>query len=565
MIDEGATHCANCGTRLIFSEDESIEEEIPGEKILEEEAIPKKRGSRRAKKEDEETGESLRELEVIAEGERPVDEDEVEIQLEEEGEQDTPVDESADSLIDESSSFAELRPEFEDLSDMGAETEVERQSPDDHPDQLRSENRDDFSTTEKKSDDFLEGETEDDEIRVEEDGGAGGIEEPESGSDLEDDEYLLDEIEEEDQSDLTPPSIEFSENGEEEDLIELQEESEFDDLDIDQIDMDEESSFDDPGEIPVEEESRDADGYEDGNEEVEEELTSGEAEDDFFRYEDIEEEPQEENELPAESLEELKEGGESPVQDFGESDFPFDREPSKALPEEPYKRTHTQDKIAESEGPSEKPEDDVGLQEERARPPDYKTGEQLNIFDPMEKEKEDIERFLESLKKDRRSRVPDPETGELPPWAAEIKQEEQMAEEMLETEQEESLFSDEPPKGYEEEEPLEEEAEQPSPPPVQQKIYTETGGSDLFEDITKKAPVLPWIKSRLVDLVFVSLLWISALFGASLILGVSFLNIISSSIWIVVGFYLILMIQYFFLFGFFLGSTLGSRLFSQKD
>ena len=36
IIDEGAEYCSNCGTQLLFPEDESIDEEIPGENIEEE-------------------------------------------------------------------------------------------------------------------------------------------------------------------------------------------------------------------------------------------------------------------------------------------------------------------------------------------------------------------------------------------------------------------------------------------------------------------------------------------------------------------------------------------------
>ncbi|MGZ5480235.1 MAG: zinc-ribbon domain-containing protein, partial [Candidatus Aminicenantales bacterium] len=35
IIDENDKYCNNCGTQLLFSEDEEIEEEIPGEKIIE--------------------------------------------------------------------------------------------------------------------------------------------------------------------------------------------------------------------------------------------------------------------------------------------------------------------------------------------------------------------------------------------------------------------------------------------------------------------------------------------------------------------------------------------------
>jgi hypothetical protein len=34
IIDEGSEYCSNCGTQLIFPEDEFVEEEIPGEKVI---------------------------------------------------------------------------------------------------------------------------------------------------------------------------------------------------------------------------------------------------------------------------------------------------------------------------------------------------------------------------------------------------------------------------------------------------------------------------------------------------------------------------------------------------
>jgi hypothetical protein len=38
IIEEGAEYCSNCGTQLLFPEDELIEEEIPGEKVIEDES-----------------------------------------------------------------------------------------------------------------------------------------------------------------------------------------------------------------------------------------------------------------------------------------------------------------------------------------------------------------------------------------------------------------------------------------------------------------------------------------------------------------------------------------------
>src|SRR5512136_3033613 len=41
IIDENDKYCNNCGTQLLFSEDEDIDEEIPGEKIIEAEVEEK--------------------------------------------------------------------------------------------------------------------------------------------------------------------------------------------------------------------------------------------------------------------------------------------------------------------------------------------------------------------------------------------------------------------------------------------------------------------------------------------------------------------------------------------
>ena len=41
IIDEHDKYCNNCGTQLLFSEDDEIEEEIPGEKIVDAEVEEK--------------------------------------------------------------------------------------------------------------------------------------------------------------------------------------------------------------------------------------------------------------------------------------------------------------------------------------------------------------------------------------------------------------------------------------------------------------------------------------------------------------------------------------------
>ncbi len=59
IIDEGAEYCSNCGTQLLFPEDEYVHEEVPGEKMVEEEDSEeenlkeRKSSSRKRKKEKE--------------------------------------------------------------------------------------------------------------------------------------------------------------------------------------------------------------------------------------------------------------------------------------------------------------------------------------------------------------------------------------------------------------------------------------------------------------------------------------------------------------------------------
>src|SRR5512135_3941934 len=70
IIDEADKYCNNCGTQLLFTEDEEVEEEIPGEKIIEAEVEEKdytvdepesEKRSGRAKGLDEEIDEDLKE------------------------------------------------------------------------------------------------------------------------------------------------------------------------------------------------------------------------------------------------------------------------------------------------------------------------------------------------------------------------------------------------------------------------------------------------------------------------------------------------------------------------
>src|SRR3990170_26988 len=73
IIDEQDKYCNNCGTQLLFPEDEFIEEQIPGDKIVDEDVAEKE--------EEEEKDDDSEELEEPEE-EKEEDEEEAEEELE---------------------------------------------------------------------------------------------------------------------------------------------------------------------------------------------------------------------------------------------------------------------------------------------------------------------------------------------------------------------------------------------------------------------------------------------------------------------------------------------------
>ena len=272
------------------------------------------------------------------------------------------------------------------------------------------------------------------------------------------------------------------------------------------------------------------------------------------------------------------------------------------------------EELENPEEPDKSPDDEA--------PEEYLAGDQMSIFDPVEKEKDDIERFLQSLRKERRGRKPEiPETGtDLPPWAKQIQEEEQAdaglkGESFLPQEKIEDGFKDveedvnipipdivgpekEPESpvdvdtstGLEwdaaELEPLTEEAQadgmlfdMETPPVMEEDDFSvedeveevKTAAVDkrerLFEMETSSGGgwLSRWIKGRIVDVLLVGSVWFLALILASFVLKKTVLQLIGPSAPTVLLFFGVLVIVYFFLFYFFLGSTLGDRLFPRKD
>src|SRR4030043_248983 len=73
------------------------------------------------------------------------------------------------------------------------------------------------------------------------------------------------------------------------------------------------------------------------------------------------------------------------------------------------------------------------------------------------------------------------------------------------------------------------------------------------------------LRSKLVDVVFITALWALSLWLLAQVIGVPFFRIIVGSPVPVLAFYFILLLLYFFLFLYFLGETLGDHYFSGED
>jgi len=129
IIDEGSEYCSNCGTQLLFPEDENIDEEIPGEKIVEEDVSeednPKKKISSSGKQKKKQEQQELEPVGSEEESE-PVAEEEIE----EEAEFEHVEEEAEEEILEEESDGEEIirEPGMEEES-PDEEKPIEEDSP----------------------------------------------------------------------------------------------------------------------------------------------------------------------------------------------------------------------------------------------------------------------------------------------------------------------------------------------------------------------------------------------------------------------------------------------------
>lgn len=95
--------------------------------------------------------------------------------------------------------------------------------------------------------------------------------------------------------------------------------------------------------------------------------------------------------------------------------------------------------------------------------------------------------------------------------------------------------------------------------------FEQEEAEQLREEKSRSRPFLNWLKAKIFDLLFVGLLWFIAFVLAARIVAQPFLALIGASAYQAGAFFLLLFGGYLFLFRFFIGETLGDRLFSPGD
>lgn len=96
----------------------------------------------------------------------------------------------------------------------------------------------------------------------------------------------------------------------------------------------------------------------------------------------------------------------------------------------------------------------------------------------------------------------------------------------------------------------------------------EEGQEEEEEEVKERPtsrPFKTWLKARFFDLFFIGLIWMTTFLLAARVAAASFFDLLAVSPLQAVALFLIFFVGYLFLFRFFIGETLGDRLFSSTD
>jgi hypothetical protein len=343
---------------------------------------------------------------------------------------------------------------------------------------------------------------------------------------------------------------------------------------------------------------------EEQEEELEEEEKPGKTESVEEKVEEDEEEEEieeEEEEDKDDDSEELGERVEEKEEDEEEAEEEFEPEAGEEELEEeeeiekPAEEIRTEElapKRVQVDDPQKKYE--VSIEEDELV---FKTKELDNLTGTVDEGKEKLEEFLSSFQKKKAKAVTPHEVPalfqegeepastteeELPPWASGMKEAAPPSgdlEKREETETTGAIESETTPTSPEWTTDsgigIPEKVTQAALPfgdtSVPATGEEKEGGAEEEEkegagtEIRRRAGFSLKLKSKLVDLVFITALWLITLWFTAQVIGVSFLRLIVGSPVPVLAFYFILLLLYFFLFLYFLGETLGDHYFSEED
>ena len=330
------------------------------------------------------------------------------------------------------------------------------------------------------------------------------------------------------------------------------------------------------------------------------ETAEDEEEEDEEKLEELEEEkPEEKND--SEVLEEPEEGKEEDEKEVEEElELENEEEEEEELEEEeeteePAEEIRTEELVgtpAQADEPQKKYK--VSIEEDELV---FKTKELDNLTGTVDEGREKLEEFLSSYQKKKAKAVTPHEVPalfqegeepasstkeELPPWASGMKEAPPPSGELEKREETETRGETETEKL-----PTGPEWTTDSGVGIPEKVTRVTlpfGDTAVAATVEEKEEVAEEdekevagaetrqgagfslkLKSKLVDLVFITALWLITLWFTAQVIGVSFLRVIVSSPVPVLALLFILLLLYFFLFLYFLGETLGDHYFSEED
>lgn len=313
---------------------------------------------------------------------------------------------------------------------------------------------------------------------------------------------------------------------------------------------------------------------------IEEDIPGEKIIEDDFKDDKLPEEEEAETEEEEEEMEEDEtEEEEAEKEEEDEEEEQIDMKTSEGNEEEKLKTGEEIEETVTGEEEALKiktpePEEEKGKDLKQTHDLTFKTKELEKIIHTAEVGKEEVERFLAAFKEEEKAKseasdieVVTPssvieertsETGEeLPPWADKIK--EKPFSGILDT------WVEEKKEGTESEEVARPTSQSTIGIPEAPDQKNFQFDREAEREAAPPSGFVLKLKAKAFDLLFIAGVWLISLWLAANSMDVSLFKLISVSARSVLIYYVILLISYLSLFLYFLGETLGDRLFAQEE